>query len=105
MVTADQATLQVWGGVAGRQCGRIVSGGAGQCLDECEPAECPGGQEGRNQCIYVLCFFDVLSSAAFYEGKFCQLKILQFKKFLFFLVSFLFLLFQLSVSSLNETSQ
>ena len=37
--------LQAWGRVDGRSC--RGNGGTGQWLAECEPAVCPGGQEGQ----------------------------------------------------------
>ena len=42
-----QATLQAWGRVAGRLCGRNGPGGVDQHSAEHEPAVCPGGQEGQ----------------------------------------------------------
>ena len=41
------ATLQAWGGMAGKLPGGKGAGGVGQQLAEYEPAVCPGGQEGQ----------------------------------------------------------
>ena len=43
----SHATLQAWGGVSGKLPGGKGPGDVGLRLSDCNPAVCPGGQEGQ----------------------------------------------------------